>query len=329
MAPPRPAAFWRRFALTAPGRALKTAVRAGSAKPVSARAVGRRPFSIISYSRQQTPMISPKVTIITGTWNREAFLPAIHACVRAQTYQNFEWIVLDDSDQPSEELRSRTWKKLKYIYSDERITLGEKRNRMVAQAEGEIIVNFDDDDYYGPDYVEKRVESIRESGCQLSIMSGFFVHQLNTGHLGFYRTLVKEGPAYQFGQNGVQFVNLANVNIPFIHLCFGWSFVYYKSLWEKVKFQDITMFEDREFTRKCLEHTKIDFYESKSIDAIHAIHNLSSSNCFPQFIIPPFMLASGSRGVQAHIQRLAGVVQQINQTGQPRQGEQAAQAIPG
>ena len=258
-------------------------------------------------------MTSPKVTIITGTWNREAFLPAIHACVRAQTYDNFEWIVLDDSDAPSEELQNCTWDKLKYVYSRDRITLGEKRNQMIAQSSGEIIVNFDDDDYYGPDYVANRVKSITESGCQLSIMAGFFVYHINTGHYGYYKTRVKSGPAYQFGQKGTTFVNLGKVNIPLIHLCFGWSFVYYKSLWEKVKFSDITMFEDREFTRQALEHTKIDFYESKTVDSIHAIHNLSSSNCFPQFLIPSFMLPAHSPDAHGHILQLVKVVRAINE----------------
>ena len=257
-------------------------------------------------------MSSPKVTIITGTWNREAFLPAILACVRAQTYDNFEWIVLDDSDVPSAELQNCAWDKLKYIYSPERITLGEKRNMMIAQASGEIIVNFDDDDYYGPDYVDNRIQSITDSGYQLSIMSGFFVYHINTGNFGYYRTGIKKGPAYQFGQRGAKAVRLEELKIPFIHLCFGWSFVYYKSLWEKVKFSDITMFEDREFSREALQHTKINFYESRSMDSIHAIHNLSSSNCFPQFLIPPFMLSSESKDVRAHIDQLTGVVRAIN-----------------
>ena len=261
-------------------------------------------------------MNNPKVTIITGTWNRETFLPMIHACVRAQTHDNLEWIVLDDSDVPSAELQSCSWDKLKYIYSRDRITLGEKRNIMVAQASGEIIVNFDDDDFYGPDYVANRVKSLTESGCRLSIMAGFFVHQINTGHFGYYKTRIKNGPAYRLGQNGAQLIDLGKMHIPFIHLCFGWSFVYYKSLWEQVKFSNITMFEDREFTRAALNHTKIDFYESRSIDAVHAIHNLSSSNCFPQFLIPPFMLASGSPAARDHIRRLVDVVRTINQSRQ-------------
>ena len=199
-------------------------------------------------------MQNPKVSIITGTWNREAFLPAILACVQWQEYENIEWLVLDDSDEPSETLKNCPWDKLKYVYSKERVTLGQKRNLLIAQATGDIILNFDDDDYYGPSYVKNRVEALVNSGHKLSIMSGFFAYQ------------------------------------------------------------DITMFEDRQFSLQCVNDqlTGINFYESRSIDAVHGIHNLSSSNCFPQFLIPPFMLSLNSPLPMQHLQRLNGIVRDIN-----------------
>ena len=273
-------------------------------------------------------MQNPKVSIITGTWNREAFLPAILACVQWQDYENIEWLVLDDSDEPSETLKNCPWDKLKYIYSKERVTLGQKRNLLIAQATGDIIVNFDDDDYYGPSYVRNRVEALVNSGHKLSIMSGFFAYQHNTGHFGYYKTHIKKGPAFQFHRNGVTLVNLENIKIPLIHMCFGWSFAYYKSLWETVKFQDITMFEDRQFSLQCVneKHTGINFYESRSIDAIHGIHNLSSSNCFPQFLIPPFMLSLNSPLPMQHLKRLNGIVRDIN--AQKQQQQQAQALVP-
>ena len=262
-------------------------------------------------------MQNPKVTIITGTWNREAFLPAIHACVRSQTYDNIEWIVFDDSDTPSVELSKNAWDKLTYIHSKDRVSIGEKRNRMVAQAKGEIIVNFDDDDFYGPNYVTNRVKALTESGCKLSIMSGFFVYHLNNGRFGYYRTRVKQGPAFQFNKFGMKLVELSNVKIPYIQFCFGWSFVFYKSLWDSVKFPDQMIFEDRAFAQAALEHTTINFYDSTTLDSIHAIHNLSSSSCFPQFIIPPFMIASEGMETPNHMKKLVDVVRELNQT-QPK-----------
>lgn len=271
-------------------------------------------------------MENPKVSIITGTWNREAFLPAILDCVRWQTYDNIEWLVLDDSDEPSETLQNCGYDKLTYIYSKDRVTLGEKRNRMIAQATGEIIVNFDDDDFYGPNYVANRVQALLASGQQLSLMAGFFAYQMHSGHFGYYRTRVKQGPAYHFHKQGVKMVDLGQLHIPLIHLCFGWAFVYRKSLWDLVKFQDITMFEDRQFTQAALQHTGVHYYESRSVDAVHGIHNLSSSNCFPQFIIPPFMMSLNGPRPRQHLNRLSAIIKAQNAAKQAEPALEAAAA---
>lgn len=258
-------------------------------------------------------MSLPRVSIITPTWNREAFLPAIHACARQQTYQNLEWLVHDDSEIPSTELLQSDWPKLRYFHSKERLSIGEKRNLLISRAQGEIIVNFDDDDYYAPDYVEKRVASLISSNSLLSISSGFFAYHLNTGHFGYYLPNVKQGLAFLFHRGGVKPVQLEKVKIPYIHLCYGWSYVFRKALWERVRFPDISAFEDRTFVQKAMELGPLHLHESRSLDSIHSIHNRSSSNCFPQFIIPPFMMSAYSPLPSKHMGWLKEIVRTLNQ----------------
>jgi glycosyltransferase involved in cell wall biosynthesis len=257
-------------------------------------------------------MDQPKVSIVTPTWNREAFLPAIHACVRQQNYENFEWLVLDDSQNPSQELSACAWDKLNYIHSKKRLSIGEKRNLLIAESSGDIIINFDDDDFYGPDYIKNRIESLASSGKKLSLMSGFFVYHLNTGHFGYYKTLIKSGLGFCFNKEGVKVVNLEKIKIPFIHLCYGWSYVFYKKIWDQVKFDDMMVFEDREFIRKSMDKFDIHFHESDKIEAIHSIHSLSSSNCFPQFLIPPFMISTESESTDSHVERLKAIVKSLD-----------------
>jgi glycosyltransferase involved in cell wall biosynthesis len=256
-------------------------------------------------------MAQTKVSIVTPTWNREAFLPAIHACVRQQSYENFEWLVLDDSETPSAELAGCQWDKLKYIHSTRRMSIGEKRNLLISEASGDIIVNFDDDDFYGPDYVKNRIEALDASGKKLSLMSGFFVYQLNTGHFGYCKTLIKSGLGFCFNKQGVKIVNLARIKIPLIHLCYGWTYVFHRELWDHVKFGDLMIFEDREFIRQLMEKFDVHFHESERIDAIHSIHSLSSSNCFPQFLIPPFMVSAESDATGAHVEQLQLIVKDL------------------
>ena len=246
-------------------------------------------------------MERPLVSIITPTFGREAFLPAIAACVRSQSYQNIEWLVLDDSDGPSPALTKDPWEKLRYFHSTKRLSVGAKRNKLLADASGEIVVHFDDDDYYGPDYITKAIEHLSNQQADVALLCGFFVAHLNYNGFGYYRTRIKKGPAFAFNKSGVRPLDLGRINIPLIHLCFGWAYIYRRRVWEQIKFKELNVFEDREFIRTATTNFKTVAYESRKIDCLHAIHTQSSSQCFPQFLIPGFVIHALSREAHQHV----------------------------
>jgi glycosyltransferase involved in cell wall biosynthesis len=243
----------------------------------------------------------PLVSIITPTFGREAFLPAIAACVRSQSYQNIEWLVLDDSAEPSPALTKEPWEKLKYFHSTKRLSVGAKRNELLARASGEIIVHFDDDDFYGSSYISKALELIDSDKLDVALLCGFFVAHLNNNNFGYYRTRVKEGPGFAFNKSGVRPVDLGRLKIPLIHLCFGWAYIYKRMVWEQGKFEELNVFEDREFMRAATSKFKTAAYEAKEIECLHAIHARSSSQCFPQFLIPAFVVQSLSPEAYQHV----------------------------
>lgn len=249
-------------------------------------------------------MQQPLVSIITPTYGRQAFLPAIAACVRAQSYQNIEWLVLDDSETPSAELTQESSSKVRYFHTAERLSVGEKRNDLLERSNGEVIVHFDDDDFYGANYISNALEYLSSETLDVTLLKGFFVAHLNSNDFGYYRTLRKKGPAFAFNRNGVNPVNLGEINIPFIHLCYGWSYVYKKRVWDQIKFKALNTFEDREFIRAALKNFKSGAYESREMDCVHSVHNQSSSQCFPQFLIPDFIVRSLSPEAYRHILRL-------------------------
>ena len=98
------------------------------------------------------------VSVITPTYNRRRFIPYLIQCYDAQTYkkENMEWIILDDGQDKVDDLFTDAAKKIpniRYIPLDEKITIGEKRNRLNDEARGSIIIAMDDDDYYPPERV--------------------------------------------------------------------------------------------------------------------------------------------------------------------------------
>ena len=110
----------------------------------------------------------PLVSIVTPTYNRRRFIPALIEMVKQQTYprDRLEWIVYDDGQETIEDLIEAAkpmLPKVKYIFSDEKMTLGEKRNRLNQEANGDIIVAMDDDDYYVPERVSAAVNALQNN----------------------------------------------------------------------------------------------------------------------------------------------------------------------
>jgi len=246
----------------------------------------------------------PLVSIITPTYGRQAFLPAIAACVQSQSYQKIEWLILDDSERPSVDFVNQAPNKVKYLHSPKRLSVGEKRNRLIDAASGDVVVHFDDDDFYGENYIANSVDFLLHHDLDVALLSGFFVAHLDVNCFGYYRTLIKQGPGYAFNKHGVRSVNLGKLNIPLIHLCYGWSYIYRKTVWDRIKYKEISVFEDREFISAAQKEFRSQAHESKLIDCLHVIHHRSSSQCFPQFLIPDFVVRALSTAAYQHVTRL-------------------------
>ncbi len=108
------------------------------------------------------------VSVITPTYNRRRFIPYLIQCYDAQTYkkENMEWIILDDGQDKVDDLFAEAAKRIpniRYIPLDEKLTIGEKRNRLNDEAKGSIIVAMDDDDYYPPERVSHAVARFSNS----------------------------------------------------------------------------------------------------------------------------------------------------------------------
>ena len=110
----------------------------------------------------------PFVSVCTPTFNRRPFIPVMFQCFQNQTYpkDRMEWIIVDDGTDPIDDLiqaKIAEIPQIKYIRSECRMNLGEKRNYMHTFAKGTIIVYMDDDDYYPPERVEHAVDVLQKN----------------------------------------------------------------------------------------------------------------------------------------------------------------------
>ncbi len=108
-------------------------------------------------------MARPFVSVVTPTYNRRRFLPLALDCYLAQTYpkDRMEWIILDDGTDCVRDLfESMIAPKVpnaRYIRLEEKALIGKKRNILNAEAKGDIIVSWDDDDFYHPERISHAV----------------------------------------------------------------------------------------------------------------------------------------------------------------------------
>ncbi|UIZ91664.1 glycosyltransferase [Corynebacterium sp. CNCTC7651] len=94
---------------------------------------------------------NPLVTVAISTFNRAEFLPECLASVFAQTFRDFEVIVVNDgsTDNTKEVLESIDDPRLRVIHQENR-GLAAARNRITAEARGTYIAVHDDDDLMLP-----------------------------------------------------------------------------------------------------------------------------------------------------------------------------------
>jgi glycosyltransferase involved in cell wall biosynthesis len=102
----------------------------------------------------------PFVSVITPTYNRRRFLPALIECYKSQTYpkDRMEWIIFDDGEDCVKDVFdevAKTLPNVRYIRHDGggKLLIGAKRNRLNKEATGDILVAMDDDDFYSPERV--------------------------------------------------------------------------------------------------------------------------------------------------------------------------------
>jgi len=122
------------------------------------------------------------LSLITPTRNRENDLIAQYDRLCQSTYSNWEWLVFDDSEKSPEQFLSIKDDRIRFFKSEysEGITIGEKRNRLIEEAAGEIILHIDDDDLYQMDYLQSALDGLVSNKADLYYLEDFLVQDENS-----------------------------------------------------------------------------------------------------------------------------------------------------
>ena len=98
---------------------------------------------------------NPLVTVYMPTHNRSGLLSRAIESVQAQTYSDFELIIVDDCSTDDTEAVVQAYQnkdaRIKYIRNSENLGACASRNKAIQAAKGKFITGLDDDDYFLPD----------------------------------------------------------------------------------------------------------------------------------------------------------------------------------
>jgi glycosyltransferase involved in cell wall biosynthesis/SAM-dependent methyltransferase len=108
----------------------------------------------------------PLVSCVMPTANRRAFVPQAIRYFLRQDYLNKELLVIDDGAESVVDLVP-SCDSIRYIRLPQRMSLGAKRNLGCEQARGDLIVHWDDDDWYAGFRLRYQVESLLSSTAEI------------------------------------------------------------------------------------------------------------------------------------------------------------------
>lgn len=168
-------------------------------------------------------MNQPLVSCIMPTANRQKFIPLAIDYFLQQDYPNAELVIIDDGVESASKLIPDN-PKIRYFYEEPIGTIGVKRNYACEKAKGEIIMHWDDDDWYASEWISRQVHAQLTSGADITGLNRVI----------FYSPSVEKKWMYEDSE----------LDKPW--LC-GATMAYKKSFWKNHPFIDIQVGEDYDF----------------------------------------------------------------------------------
>ncbi len=121
-------------------------------------------------AKKQVNVSPPLVSCLMPTSDRPEFAALAISRFLAQDYPAAELIVVDDGEQPLP-VALVTHERIRYVRLAERQSIGAKRNLACREAQGEFLVQWDDDDWHGPGRIRRQVEPLLAGRAEISGLS--------------------------------------------------------------------------------------------------------------------------------------------------------------
>lgn len=134
------------------------------------------------------------ISVITPTHNPK-YIDEIYDCLKAQSYQDWEWVVYVDHDVPLMRKHAHD-SRVKYVRADKRLnSIGEIKHNAFMLGTGDYLVELDHDDLLSRDALQEIVTAFKETGADFVYSD--FVEFFENGMFHYYPNWQKNGWRYR------------------------------------------------------------------------------------------------------------------------------------
>jgi glycosyltransferase involved in cell wall biosynthesis len=122
----------------------------------------------------------PYVSIISSVFNCCSYIGQTIHSVLNQTYENWEWVIVDDgsTDGTGDMIRAINDKRIQYVFQEHIIAqhISKNFNKALAMCNGDIVAVIDGDDYWPHDKLQIQVKSFDDPGVILSYGESYLIN---------------------------------------------------------------------------------------------------------------------------------------------------------
>lgn len=133
-------------------------------------------YAVAAVTAAAAPAWAPSVSCLMPTYNRRPFVARAIRFYQQQDYPDRELLILDDGEDRVEDLVPPDDPSIRYLRLDHRATIGTKRQIACEHADGEVLMQWDDDDWFGPTRVARQVAPLASGAADISgILKGYLL----------------------------------------------------------------------------------------------------------------------------------------------------------
>lgn len=204
----------------------------------------------------------PGVSIVVCT-NRPEYMERVLSNFSRQIYPDKELIVvLNNNSMSPEHWHSHTsgYSNIRILQQDESRSLGECLNAGIEYCTYHYVAKFDDDDYYGPNYLRRQMQAMLSSNADIVGKATWYLYFERSSTLALFS---------RHPENA------------YVNYVTGATLLINKDIFNSIKFSAMNVGEDVDFVAECKEHG-FRIYSTDRSDFVGIRRSLTSSHTWQE-----------------------------------------------